>query len=129
MDSIDNALSDAGLKRVRLTELLDIYGGLLSDKQRQAMELWCDEDLSLSEIAEICGITRAGAHDRLVKSCAIIENAEKRLGLLSLSGRLQPAADGIKQAAEKIAAAAESEEIRSLAEEIISLSTEIGAQE
>ena len=44
--------------------LCDIYGSLLSEKQRNSLDLYCNEDLSLSEIAENTGITRQGVRDQ-----------------------------------------------------------------
>ena len=66
--------------------LLDFYGDMLSEKQREAMELFYNGDLSLSEIAEITGITRQGVRDRIVKSEQIITELEDKLGLASRFG-------------------------------------------
>ena len=118
MENAIDALYGPDGKRVRMTRLLDIYGGLLSDRQRRAMDLSCNEDLSLSEIAEICGITRAGVHDRIVKSEAILEDAESRLGLLARSDRLAEAAERISSDAEKIDAISQDAVITALAREI-----------
>ena len=118
MENAIDALYGPDGKRVRMTRLLDIYGGLLSDRQRRAMDLSCNEDLSLSEIAEICGITRAGVHDRIVKSEAILEDAESRLGLLARSDRLAEAAERISSDAEKIDAISQDAAIAALAREI-----------
>ncbi len=118
MENAIDALYGPDGKRVRITRLLDIYGGLLSDRQRRAMDLSCNEDLSLSEIAEICGITRAGVHDRIVKSEAIHEDAESRLGLLARSDRLAEAAERISSDAEKIDAISQDAAITALAREI-----------
>ncbi len=62
--------------------LLDFYGDMLSEKQREAMELYYNEDLSLAEVADITGLTRPGVRDRLVKSETILRNLEEKLGLL-----------------------------------------------
>ena len=102
MENAIDTIYGPGGKRVRMTRLLDIYGGLLSEKQRKTMELSCDEDYSLSEIAEICGITRAGVHDRIVKSEAILEDAEQRLGLLGKSDLVTETAGKIARDAEMI---------------------------
>lgn len=118
MENVIDALYGPDGKRVRMTRLLDIYGGLLSDRQRRAMDLSCNEDLSLSEIAEICGITRAGVHDRIVKSEVILEDAESRLGLLARSDRLAEAAERISSDAEKIDAISQDAAITALAREI-----------
>lgn len=69
-------------KNVNMSLLIDFYGEMLSEKQREAMDLYYNEDLSLSEIADITGLTRPGVRDRLVKSEAILKNLEDKLGLL-----------------------------------------------
>lgn len=69
-------------KNVNISLLIDFYGDMLSEKQREAMELYYNEDLSLAEVADITGLTRPGVRDRLVKSEAILLNLEEKLGLL-----------------------------------------------
>jgi len=69
-------------KNVNMSLLIDFYGEMLSEKQREAMDLYYNEDLSLSEISDITGLTRPGVRDRLVKSEAILKNLEEKLGLL-----------------------------------------------
>ena len=63
--------------------LLDFYGELLTERQKQTMQLYYEEDLSLGEIAEQLRITRAGVHDALKRGLAALEHFEKRLGLLA----------------------------------------------
>ena len=50
---------------LELALLCDIYGSLLSDKQRDAIDLYCNEDYSLAEIAEHTGISRQGVRDQI----------------------------------------------------------------
>ena len=50
-------------KKVELNWLSAFYGGLLTDKQRQVLTLHCEEDLSLTEIAQEVGISRQGVYD------------------------------------------------------------------
>lgn len=69
-------------KNVNMSLLIDFYGDMLSEKQREAMELYYNEDLSLSEVADITGLTRPGVRDRLLKSENILRNLEEKLGLL-----------------------------------------------
>lgn len=64
-----------------LQRLLDVYGPLLTDHQREACRLHLDEDWSVSELAEHFGCTRSGAHDLLRRGLAQLENVEARLGL------------------------------------------------
>ncbi len=75
-------------KNLNMSLLLDFYGDILSDKQREAMELFYNGDYSLAEISEITGITRQGVRDRLVKSEKIITELEVKLGLAGRFGNV-----------------------------------------
>ena len=44
------------------------YGQVLTERQRSAVELYCGEDYSLSEIAQEEGISRQGVRDALVRA-------------------------------------------------------------
>ncbi len=68
-------------KNIRIGSLLDIYGELLSTKQRELIDLACNEDLSLSEIAETSGLTRQGVHDSIRRGELQLESYEQKLGL------------------------------------------------
>ena len=68
--------------RVRRGLLLDFYGELLSPRQRECCELCFNDDLSLSEIAETCGISRQGAWDNIRRGTEALESIEARTGLL-----------------------------------------------
>ena len=62
--------------------LLDFYGELLTEKQRQCCELHYNEDLSLSEIAEQCGVSRQGVWDNLRRAEAALREFEEKTGLV-----------------------------------------------
>jgi len=68
-------------RKITISMLLDFYGQLLSAKQLEIMNYYCNEDLSLSEIAEIIGITRQGVHDTVKRSELLLEELENKLGL------------------------------------------------
>lgn len=70
---------------MRKGRLLDIYGPLLTDRQRRCMEMYFDMDLSLSEIGEELQISRQGAYDMLRRASHSLENYEQRLQLLARS--------------------------------------------
>ena len=68
-------------KDLRITFLLDFYGDMLTEKQREVVECYYNEDLSLAEIAEEKGITRQGVSDALRKARAQLIDYEEKLGL------------------------------------------------
>ena len=68
--------------RVELTCLLDFYGPLLTEHRREVLRLYCEEDLSLAEIAEQLSITRQGVSDALQKGRRQLMDYEEKLGLI-----------------------------------------------
>ncbi len=68
-------------KNLQITVLLDFYGDMLTDKQREVVENYYNDDLSLSEIAEERDITRQGVRDAIKRSEALLVDMEERLGL------------------------------------------------
>ena len=52
----------------RMTMLFDFYGELLTERQKEFFDLYYNEDLSLSEIAENSGISRQGVRDVIVRA-------------------------------------------------------------
>lgn len=68
-------------KDMHISLLLDFYGDILSERKRQAVSLYYNDDLSLSEIAEITGISRQGVRDSIKKSEAELTELEEKLGL------------------------------------------------
>lgn len=70
-------------KRIRTNMLFDLYGKLITDKRSQALRLYLEEDLSLSEIAEATGVSRQAVHDGILRAEAKLEEYENALGLLS----------------------------------------------
>lgn len=69
--------------RLTQTMLLDFYGDLLTDKQRECYSLHCNDDLSLSEIAEQCGTTRQGVYDNIKRAETTLMQFEEKTGLIS----------------------------------------------
>ncbi|MCK9341743.1 MAG: DNA-binding protein [Synergistaceae bacterium] len=74
--------SDSLGQRIRDGLLLDVYGTLITEKQRLACEMVLLQDLSLSEAAESLKVSRQGVHDLITRAREHMENAEKALGLL-----------------------------------------------
>ena len=69
-------------KDLSMCRLLDLYGGLLTDKQRDIMDLYYNDDLSLGEIADHYDISRQGVHDAIKRGDESLAEYEQRLGLL-----------------------------------------------
>ena len=85
-------------EKVRLTYLLDFYGELLNEHQRNAVDDYACNDLSLSEIADERGISRQGVHDLIKRSTHKLENYEKSLKLLERFLKIRDDAAAIKEA-------------------------------
>ena len=68
--------------RLMRSMLLDFYGGLLTEKQRECYDLHYNEDLSLSEIAEQSGISRQGVWDNIRRADAALRELEEKTGLV-----------------------------------------------
>ena len=66
-----------------LARLYDLYGGLLTGKQRECLRLHIAEDFSLAEIGEELGITRQAAHDNIRRAERALTEMEATLGLLA----------------------------------------------
>lgn len=68
-------------KNMNISLLLDFYGDVLSDKQREILDLYYNEDLSLAEIAESNGLTRQGVRHVIKKAEEELTVLESKLGL------------------------------------------------
>ena len=91
-----------GSDRIESGILFEIYGGLLTEKKRDMMELYHDEDLSLSEIAEARGISRAAVHDALRSARESIDNYESKLGILKRTRELGNIIRDFRKEAERL---------------------------
>ena len=76
--------------RFELIWLMDFYGPMLTEHRREVMRLYCEEDLSLAEIAEQLEITRQGVSDAIQKARRQLMDYESKLGL---AGRYRAMSD------------------------------------
>jgi len=67
-------------KNLDIGLLLDFYSPVLTDKQREVLEFYYDEDMSLAEIAEHEMITRQGVRDNIKRGEKILLDMEEALG-------------------------------------------------
>lgn len=82
--------------------LYDFYGQLLSKRQREVMELYHEENLTLSEIAEEFGISRQGVHDALKNAEKALKEYEEKLGLVARFQRSQTAVQEIDAVMDRV---------------------------
>lgn len=68
-------------KNLEISYLLDFYGDMLTEKQRNAVELYYNDDLSLSEIAQAVDISRQGVRDTVKRAEQTLLELEDKLGL------------------------------------------------
>lgn len=70
-------------RRIRLGNLIDCYGALLTPRQLSLITLSVNDDLSLAEIAQMEGISRQGVRDAIKRAEEQLEEYESKLKLLS----------------------------------------------
>ena len=81
--------TDPLFQRIRDGRLLDLYGSLITEKQRLACEMVLLGDFSLAEAAESLKVSRQGVHDLITRAREHMENAENALGLLDKESKLE----------------------------------------
>ena len=75
--------------------LFDFYGKLLTKRQREVMELYYEENLTLAEIADEFEISRQGVHDALKNAEKALKGYEEKLGLVEKLQRSRQAIEEI----------------------------------
>lgn len=76
-------------------DLYDFYGALLTDRQRQIIEMYHVEDWSLGEIAEQLKISRQAVHDQLRRAGEQLEQYESALQLKAMSVKQRAALQAV----------------------------------
>ena len=104
-------------KNLKFVLLLDCYGELLTDRQRNTMELYYCEDLSLSEIAGPLGVTRQSVRDLIKRTENILLNYEEKLGFADRLGQMRSCFEKLEKTAENV----ENTEIRKILQNEISV--------
>ena len=110
----------AGMEsRFELIWLLDFYGPLLTEHRRELMRLYCEEDLSLAEIAEQMQITRQGVNDAVQKARRQLIDYENKLGLAERYRVMSEQAEKSLEALKKVEAEGDSLRHLNLAREAL----------
>ena len=84
-------------KNLKIVYLLDFYGEALDEHTRNVMNAYYEDDLSLSEIAEDCGISRQGVRHVIKKGEEQLLFLEDALKLAEYHKELTVAEDLLRQ--------------------------------
>ncbi len=88
-------------KNLEMSYLLDFYGRALTEKQREMMEQYYNDDLSLSEIGENFGITRQGVRDAIKHGESSLLELEEKVGFAARYRQVQDKLDQMEQIVRK----------------------------
>ncbi len=95
--------------RMMQAMLLDFYGELLTEKQRECYDLHYNEDLSLAEIAEQSGISRQGVWDNIRRAEAALQDIENKTGLIRRFAETMQALEKLSAQVDRLTALTEGE--------------------
>ena len=104
-----------GENTLELSLLLDFFGDLLTEKQREYFEMYHNEDLSLSEIAENCGISRQAVHENISRAEASLREFEAKTGVVKKFTETQHEISRALKIADEIEKSSTSADVKELA--------------
>ncbi len=84
-------------KNMQVAYLLDFYGDLLTEKQRESLDYYYNDDLSLGEIGANLGISRQGVRDNIKRAETILFEMEEKLGLAKKFGLIRQSLETVKK--------------------------------
>ena len=87
-------------KDLKKAYILDFYGDVLTERKKEVLDMYYNEDLSLAEIAEQIGISRQGVRDLIKKAEEEIFFLEEKLGLAQKMSALKIHSDNMLRIAE-----------------------------
>ena len=105
-------------KNLNVSILLDFYGAMLTEKQREYYDLHYNSDLSLFEIAETSGTSRQAVWDIIRRAEQSLRDTEARTGLVARAMRQRETLREVIAAAETLP---ESETKREMLEKLHAL--------
>ena len=108
-------------KNLDFCVLLDLYGGLISGRQFEAMDYYYNQDLSLAEIGEILSGSRQAVRNSIKDGEENILMYEEKLGLFRKSELAKNKIEKIAKKIIRLNQELESEALKGLAEELIGI--------
>lgn len=88
-------------EKLNVSELLRVYGALLTPHQAEIMRQYYDCDISLFEIASDLDVSRQAVRDVLVRSVKTLKDVDKKLRLIERSSCILDAINAAKEDAKK----------------------------
>ena len=88
-------------KNLAVAELLDSYAAVISERHRQLLDFYYNQDLSLGEIAAEVGISRQGVRDSIKKAEEELFFFEERLHLAARARAMEKAGTELLAKTEK----------------------------
>jgi len=76
--------------------LLDFYGSLLTNHQRDVLEAYYKDDLSMNEIAESFNISKAAVSDLINRATSTLEDYENKIGFISQTSKIEDLINNLK---------------------------------
>lgn len=73
---------------VRLGQLLDLYGELLTDKKREILFMYVCENMSYQEIGDLLGISKPAVLDSIKTAEKKLENYENKIKFLEFKQKV-----------------------------------------
>ena len=104
---------------LEMTLLLDYYGGMLTEKQRDCFDMRYNQDLSLGEIGEALGVSRQAVCDNLTRTEALLRRMEENIGCVRRSLITRKSVQEILEAASLLEGASDTT-VSTLARRILS---------
>lgn len=109
---------DVMAKDLSIAVLMDFYGGMLTDKRYDVLDMYYNQDMSLAEIAAELDISRQGVRDAIKHGERQLAELEEKLGLAKRFADIQKRIRRINEILAESGSFAGSDEIKSILGEI-----------
>lgn len=95
-----NEAEEKWAEKEETVRLLDTYGALLTDTQREILGLYFNYDLSLTEIASEKGVSKQSVSDCIAKAKKLLSGYEEKLGFIKIRDGLTAEIEALKNSKE-----------------------------